>query len=527
MKAAADLFARLDDPTGPDAKIAALLGYFQTAPDGDKLWTVALLSGRTPKRIVTANQLRAWAIACAGLKDWLFEDSYRVVGDLSETIALVLPPPSRHENHSLTHWIKTIKRLSRMDEETRKSAILNIWDGMPAAERFWFIKLLTGGLRAGTSESLLIRALAQLTGQDEPAITYRLNGTWSPDTTTWHNLIEASDPQLALSHPYPFQPSQQVENIADLGNPAEWQATHAWGGARCQFILRGGSHALWSQDGALITDQVPELAPLRDFLPDGTVIEGALRAFAGDAPLGADAVHARITRKKITKAMRAETQLVLIANDLLEHDGSDLRQSTLDIRHKHLKNHLTSTPDQLPLRLSSAVEFASWSDLETQRQTARTAGADGLLLRHRDSPYLASKTMRWIWNAPPLTVDAVLIYAQAGPQSRANLFTEFTFAVWNGQTLTPFTRTSTGLTDADLAELSTWVRKNTQSKFGPVRQVTPTHVFEIAFDDIHASPRHKSGVALRFPRVLRWHKDKPVTEANTLDDLKDMRATYG
>ena len=529
MKAFASLFTQIDETTRTSVKTAALAEYLRTAPDMDKLWTIALFSGRRPKRTITAARLRVWAAERAGLPDWLFEESYSVVGDLAETISLVLPPPSKHEDHNLTHWINLIKDLSACDDVARKAGILAAWDSLAATERFLFTKLLTGGFRVGVSTKLMTRALAKATEQDEASLTHKLMGKWTPDTVTWESLIETEDPTADLSRPYPFYLAYGLDSIGDLGPPSDWNAERKWDGIRGQFILRSGEHHIWSRGEDLMTDRFPELAQLRDYLPDGTVIDGEILAFANEVPLSFNALQKRIGRKTVPKKLLTEAPVILMAYDLLEHAGRDIRNETFDTRRKLLEKITESAPRHAPLRLSVSVPFNSWETLSIERDRSRDLKAEGLMLKNKHSPYLSGRKRGdwWKWKIDPLTIDAVMIYAQSGSGRRANLFTDYTFAVWNGNELTPFAKAYSGLTDAEFGEITKWVRKNTLQKFGPVRQVPPTHVFEIAFEGIQASPRHKSGVALRFPRMLRWRKDKPASEANTLDDLNEMLATYG
>ena len=529
MKDFATLFTRIDESTKTTVKTAALADYFQTATPEDRLWTIALFTGRRPKRTITATRLREWAAEVAGLPDWLFEESYSIVGDLAETIALVLPPATKTEDQTLTHWIGYIKTLSTLEDDDRKAGILDAWNSLPNTERFLFTKLLTGGFRIGVSAKLITRALAQATGQDEPQLTHKLMGNWTPDTTTWDALIEADDPTADLSRPYPFYLAYQLDGFDDLGAPADWNAERKWDGIRGQLIIRGGKHHLWSRGEDLMTDRFPELAQLCDYLPGGTVIDGEVLAFTDERPLSFNALQKRIGRKTVPKKLLAEAPVILMAYDLLEHDGKDIRDMPLQERRESMQTIAAEVPDTAPLRLSASVPFKTWDDLSAARDQSRDLNAEGLMLKRRDSPYLSGRKRGdwWKWKIDPLTIDAVMIYAQAGHGRRANLFTDYTFAVRNGNDLVPFTKAYSGLTDKEFREITAWVRKNTLQRFGPVRQVPPEHVFEIAFEGIQASPRHKSGVALRFPRMLRWRRDKPVDEANTLDDLKEILATYG
>lgn len=529
MKRFAALFAALDQTTRTSLKVAALAEYFATAPDDDKLWTVALFSGRRPRRVITATVLRDWAAERAGLPLWLFEESYPIVGDLAETIALILPPPTATSDRTLSDWIATLGALSREDDAARKAGILAAWDSLETPERFLFTKLLTGGFRVGVSQKLMTRALAQATGRPEPELTHRLMGSWTPATTSWHALIEAEDPATDQSRPYPFYLAYQLETPEQLGAPAGWLAERKWDGIRGQLILRDGEHHLWSRGEELMTDRFPELARLRDYLPPGTVIDGEVLAFAHEAPLPFNALQKRIGRKTVPKALLREAPVVLMAYDLLEDAGRDIRDHPMEDRRARLAALAGAVPSEAPLRLSPLVPFDDWDALAAERARSRDLMAEGLMLKRRDSPYLSGRKKGdwWKWKVDPLTIDAVMIYAQQGAGRRATLFTDFTFAVRDGEDLVPFTKAYSGLTDAEFRKITAWVRRNTLQRFGPVRQVTPELVFEIAFEGIQASPRHKSGVALRFPRMARWREDKPPSEINTLDDLRALLETYG
>ena len=530
MKQFSELFTRVDQTTRTLPKVAALKRYFQEAPENDRLWCIAIFSGRRPKRTLTTPFLREWAAERAEIPLWLFEEAYPVVGDLAETIALVLPPPARHSDRSLTHWIDIIRTLPNMGEEARKAVVLDAWDQLGSIERFIFNKLLTGGWRVGISQKLMTRALAQATGQDEAVITHKLMGNWTPDTTTYHALIEADDPTADLSRPYPFYLAYQLEGGPEtLENPSDWRAERKWDGIRGQLIVRAGEHHLWSRGEDLMTDRFPEFSVTPDFLPDGTVIDGEVLAWADDTPLSFNALQKRIGRKTVPKKLLAEAPVILKSYDLLEFGGEDWRDRPFDERRSQLETLIAGLPPEVPVKLSPLVAFDDWDTLTAERERSRDLHAEGLMLKRGDSPYLSGRKKGdwWKWKVDPLVIDAVMIYAQAGHGRRANLFTDFTFAVWNGNDLVPFTKAYSGLTDAEFREITSWVRKNTQQRFGPVRQVTPHHVFEIAFEGIQESPRHKSGVALRFPRMSRWRKDKPLQEANTLDDLNAMLRTYG
>ncbi len=532
MREFAQLFQTVDQSTKTNTKVAALAAFFDHAPEADKLWTIALFSGRRPKRAVTTTRLREWAAEVSGVPLWLFEESYGIVGDLAETIALVLPPGTTQSDAGLSHWINALRDVAPTDDETRRRFVLDAWAQLSGTERFVFNKLITGGFRVGISQKLMTRALAKATGKPEAELAHRLMGAWHPDDTSWHDLIEAEDAGADASRPYPFYLAYGLEDTPDtLGDPMHWRAEWKWDGIRGQLIVRDGQHFVWSRGEELMTDRFPELARAVDFIPPGTVLDGELLVWqpGADHPESFNALQARIGRKTVPKKLLAEAPVVLHAYDVLECEGEDIRQMDFFARRELLEALCVDLPPDAPVKLSPQLKFTDWAELAHLRDTARDAQAEGLMLKRSHSPYLTGRKKGdwWKWKLDPLTIDAVMIYAQAGHGRRANLFTDFTFAVWNGNDLVPFTKAYSGLTDAEFREITAWVRKNTLQRFGPVRQVTPHHVFEIAFEGIQASTRHKSGVALRFPRMSRWRQDKPLQEANTLDDLKEMLRIYG
>ena len=529
MKRFATLFTALDQTTKTNAKVAALSAYFRDAPDDDRLWTIALLSGRRPKRGVNTTLLREWAAAKADIPLWLFEESYPIVGDLSETIALVLPPAENTSDKTLTEWLHIVRDLAQAPVEDKRRVVLDAWNSLPPIERFLFNKLITGGLRIGVSQKLMTRALAQATEIEEATLAHRIMGDWTPATTTFHDLILSENPEADASKPYPFYLAYQLENMEQLGDPQDWRAEFKWDGIRGQLVIRQGQHYLWSRGEELITDRFPEFAQAPDFIPGGTVIDGEILAWKDGVPMSFNALQKRIGRKTVPKKLLNEAPVILYAYDLLEWQGQDIRARPLAERRALLGALTEALPEHSPIKLSAAVPFDTWEDLAATRATSRDNQAEGIMLKRAASPYLSGRKKGdwWKWKVDPLTIDAVMIYAQAGHGRRANLFTDFTFAVWNGPDLVPFTKAYSGLTDAEFRKITAWVRKNTLQRFGPVRQVTPHHLFEIAFEGIQASPRHKSGVALRFPRMSRWRHDKPKEDANTLDDLKQMLETYG
>ena len=532
MRRFADLFTALDQTTKTSRKTEALAEYLRDAPDDDRLWTIALLSGRRPKRTVTATRLSEWAAEVAGLPMWLFGESYDKVGDLAETIHLVLPPPTAPRERGLSDWITDIRALSAADDAAKRKAVLAAWAALGGAERFAYNKLITGGFRVGVSQRLMTRALAQATGIAEAELAHRIMGDWSPETVTFRTLITAPDPEAALSRPYPFCLAHGIDDApAPLGDPAAWLAEWKWDGIRGQLILRSGQHHLWSRGEELMTDRFPEMAAARDFLPDGTVIDGEVLAWDAEAqaPMRFAQLQKRIGRKTVPRKLLVEAPAILLAYDLLEADGADMRAEPLADRRGRLEEMTAGLPRDAPVRLSPEVRFETWEGLGQIRSGARDMVAEGLMLKRRDSPYHVGRKRGdwWKWKLDPLTIDAVMVYAQAGHGRRANLYTDFTFAVWRGDELVPFTKAYSGLTDAEFRRITAWVRRNTLARYGPVRQVPPEQVFEIGFEGIQESARHKSGVALRFPRMLRWRHDKAVRDADSHAHLMGLLAAYG
>ncbi len=519
----ATLVTELDQTNSTLAKVEALCRFLSEASDPDKLWMMALFSHRRPRRGVSSTLLRTWAADRANLPDWLIEEAYHIVGDLAETLAFILPPASNPpQEQGLAPWMEQVKALASLDEPDKQASVLRAWDQLDKTTCFVYHKLITGGFRLGVSQQLLVQALARHTGLEPNAVAHRLMGDWSPDTTDFHSLLFADDQADNLSRPYPFFLAYPLDNEPDaLGNPAEWQAEWKWDGIRSQYIRRGGQGFLWSRGEELITDRFPELQPLQKALPDGTVIDGELLPFRDGQPLPFSLLQTRIGRKTLSKKQLKEAPCLILAYDLLEWRGEDIRQKPLSERRELLAALVAATGLPDCLRLSETVRADSWQDLARARLAARDQQAEGLMLKRLDSAYETGRRRGdwWKWKVDPLSIDAVMIYAQRGHGRRANLYTDYTFAVWHEGQLVPFAKAYSGLTDAEIVQVDAWVKQHTLDRFGPVRAVEPQLVFEIGFEGINRSPRHKSGVALRFPRILRWRQDKPAAEADQLSAL--------
>jgi len=529
MKDFVQLFEQLDQTTKTNKKVAALKSYFDAADDMDKLWTIAILSHRRPKRSVRTALLREWASEAANLPLWLFEESYHIVGDLAETIALIHPNLESKNDKSLSEWVQFIIDLKPLSDEEQKEKVLWVWNNLNEKERFVFNKLLTGGWRVGLSQKLMTRALAQHAEVEENSLTHRLMGNWRAETTTYHELIESSDPADQYSKPYPFYLAYALEGEPqNLGDVSEWQAEWKWDGIRGQIIIRNNELFVWSRGEELMTGEFPEFQELVEALPNGTVLDGEIIPFKDGKPLNFATMQTRISRKNVSKAILKSAPIVMIVYDILEFEGKDLRETPMKERRQVLER-MVKKQKSGTLMLSKVLELDSWNKLIEVRTTSRENNAEGLMLKRKDSTYKIGRKKGdwWKWKVDPLTIDAVMIYAMRGHGRRANLYTDYTFAVWDGEKLVPFAKAYSGLTDKEIKRVDAFVKKNTVDKFGPVRSVSPELVFEVAFEGIAKSSRHKSGVALRFPRIHRWREDKPAAEANTKEDLMRMLDDFG
>jgi len=530
MRAFAELFANLDQTNKTNSKVALLKAYFQEAADADRLWVLAFFSHKRPKRQINMQKVKAWAAEQAQIPEWLFAESYNLVGDLAETIALLLPKPTQAHDQSLSEWVQFIKKLGGLPEEEQKAQVLHAWDCLNEKERFIFIKLLTGGFRVGISQNLVVRALAEAFGQDKAVVAHRVMGNWQPENTDFHTLVLEESPNEDLSKPYPFCLAHQLEGGPEaLGMPEAWAAEWKWDGIRGQAIVRKDTLSVWSRGEELVTDKFPEFKDFAEILPNGTALDGEILCFAHGQPLPFGELQTRIGRKNVTKSVLKKAPVAFMAYDLLEHEGKDQRKQPYAHRRQLLESLFEQIGQHDRLVCSPLVKFSDWDALTEARKRSREHAAEGLMLKRKDSPYHVGRKRGdwWKWKVDPLTIDGVLLYAQKGHGRRAGLFTDYTFGVWNEGELVVFTKAYSGLTDKEFREVDAFIKKNTREKFGPVRTVTPELVFELAFEGIRASSRHKSGVALRFPRISRWRRDKKPQDADTLQHLHELLSLFG
>ena len=529
MKQFASLVKVLGSSTKTNDKLQALSDYFVSAGDKDKVWVIAIFSGRRPRRSVNSRLLSEWCMEITGIPAWLFGESYSTVGDLAETIALLLPEQnsSIQGEEPLHYYIEQLMQLEKATEADKKRFITNSWMNMDRDERFVFNKLITGAFRIGVSQKTMVNALSKTVQLEANTIAHRISGNWDPVTTGFEDLLSADT--VDHSRPYPFYLAYAIENdIVEIGEPSEWQAEWKWDGIRGQIIHRHDQLFVWSRGEELMTDKFPEFHVLNDRLPNGTVLDGEIMPFADNKALPFSVLQTRIGRKNITKKHLQDAPVAFIAYDLLESGGKDIRDLSL-IERRSLLEEIVSRVDLPVLHTSPVVSFFTWPDLAAARTGARDINSEGIMLKRKNSAYGVGRKRGdwWKWKIDPLVIDAVMIYAQKGSGRRSNLYTDYTFAVRDGEKLVSFTKAYSGLTDAEFAQIDNFVKRNSLEKFGPVRTVKPELVFEIAFEGIAASNRHKSGVALRFPRMSRWRRDKRADEINTLDDLKKMLEIYG
>ncbi len=555
MQRFTQLFLDIDATTSTNEKVRSLQAYFQTADSADKVWALYLLLGKTRRRTVTSRVLRDVFLQISDIPEWLFKDCYAQVGDSAEVIALLLrdvdlsgcrgkrsfaqPQTNGNDQSNPAHAFSSIPLHQWMEEvipmvkavetdEERRDLIVSWWAALNNTEIFVLNKILTGAFRVGASAKLVIKGLAAATGVTEPVLAHRLMGDFTPTVEFYDNLTNEEATQNAPSQPYPFFLATSLDEEKFKSEDfSRWQAEWKWDGIRAQVIKRADQVFIWSRGEDLVTPQFPEIEAMMADFPNGVVMDGEILCWQEGRPLSFNHLQKRLGRKKVSKKVMADSPVHFIAYDLLESDGVDLRQKSWSDRTHHLTTLLQvhTAPN---LHQSAPLSFNSFEELAALRARARDHGAEGLVVKAIASPYLVGRKRGhwWKYKVDPMSLDAVLIYAQAGSGKRANLFTDYTFALWQGETLVPFAKAYSGLDNAEIDVLDKWIRRHTTERFGPVRSVEPLHVFEIGFEGIAESTRHKSGISVRFPRILRWRKDKPAAEADTLTAAQALLSAY-
>lgn len=525
MKHFVKLYTTLDESKRVRDKRAALVHYFEAASEEDRVWAIALFTHRRPRGLVPIRKLQQWAAERAGLPEWLWEESYQTVGDLAETIARVLPPPGPVRKEQTLHaWMAFLKSLSTEEEQVRKARIEDAWRQLEPEACFLFNKLLTGGFRLGVAQGLLTQALAQVTGFSAHEMAHRLMGSWDPATRPWSDFVRSGSEADRGSGPVPFCLASPLDqDLNALGDLASWQVEYKWDGIRAQLVLHEGRTDIWSRGEELMNHVFPELAELAAALPEGTILDGEILGWQEDRPTPFHNLQQRLGRKRISKALCARLPVCFMSYDLLRCGKEDWRARPLEERRERLESLLRDVAHEA-IKISPLVTAGQWPELTEIQASSRALGVEGLMLKHRQSLYVGGRKRGdwWKWKVAPYTVDAVLVYAQAGHGRRATLFTDYTFALWEGDQLVPFAKAYSGLTDAEMKEVDRYIKAHTEERFGPVRRVTPGLVFELAFEGLQLSGRHKSGIAVRFPRIMRWRRDKLVAEADHLAQLRAL-----
>ena len=525
MKHFSDLISAIEITNKTNAKIDALVDYFKIAFDKDKLWLITLFTGKRPPRPVKTALMRQWCMEITGNPEWLFLESYSNVGDLAETIALMLPEPTHQMDKSLDEWMNDLKKLTSKSDSEKKEFVLNAWSGLQMQERFIFNKLIGGSFRIGVSKKTLVNALAKYSGIDANQLMHSIIGNWNIDSISFDDLLQGEHINYDNSKPYPFCLAYSLEKeLHELGKPEEWQVEYKWDGIRGQIVKRNGEIFIWSRGEELVTLQFPEIIAAMEVFEDDFVIDGEILALKDNAVLLFNDLQKRLNRKTIGKALLEEVPIGFYVYDLLEWNGEDVRQKPLSYRRQLLEVLFASEMRHPNTMLSEIIKFEEWETLKKIRQKSREYNSEGLMLKHKASPYHTGRKKGdwWKWKVDPLTIDAVMIYAQKGSGRRSSQYTDYTFAVKKDDGLVTVAKAYSGLTDKEISEITRFVNKHAIEKFGPVRTVKPELVFEIAFEGIALSNRHKSGVALRFPRISRWRRDKPVEEIDTIEDVKKL-----
>ena len=525
MKRFTQLFCELDRTTRTNEKVEALERYFREAPPQDAVWGLQFLSGRKIPRAISSTLMRDWGAEEAKIPVWLLDECFDAVGDLAETLALVQPDKATSTKVSLYDLVTNyLLPLGAAHVSEKREILLSAWRMLNSQERLVWNKLITGSFRVGVARTLVIRALARVAGIPQPVMAHRVLGNWSPTAEDFSRILSGEVPESEPAKPYPFfLASPLQENPETLGDVKEWLGEWKWDGIRAQLIRREGKVFLWSRGDEMITHSFPEISESAKILPEGVVLDGEILAWENDKPLPFSVLQKRLNRKSTDYFVRNESPVVFLAYDLLEHGGEDIRELPLHERRQRLET-LISSASRLPLRVSPLIKCQSWEGMRKLKEQSREREVEGIMLKRLTSRYQVGRTRGdwWKWKIDPYFIDCVLIYAQRGSGRRASLYTDYTFGVWDNGQLTPFAKAYSGLTDEEIKEVDKFVRTHSIEKHGPVRVVEPRLVFELAFEAIQPSSRHRSGVAVRFPRMNRWRKDKKPEEADTIETVRGL-----
>jgi DNA ligase 1 len=536
VKRFSQLFQKLDQTMRSSEKLEAMKEYFQTAPRADSAWVVYIFSGRKIGRTVSSTQLRQWAIEASGYEPWLLDECFHLVGDLSETLSLIVPGVNSGDSALPLHEVieERLRPLGQLPQEKQRELVLRTWGELNTEERLAFHKLLSGNFRVGVSRQMMIRALGEATGKNAAVIAHQLAGKWEPTEAAMDAIFDphADEGRTAAGLPYPFMLAHALnEPLDSLGAVGDWLVDWKWDGIRAQVIRRAERTTIWSRGDELVVNAFPEIVQGAHSLPVDTVLDGEILAWniEGKRPEPFTRLQRRLNRLQVEPSFWPEIPVSFIAFDLLEAGGKDLRQEPLAVRREMLERIFADAGVRFPLQISEAIQCDAWEAVQDLIATARERGVEGVMLKRRSSTYEAGRPTGFWWKqkVDPYTVDTVMIAAEPGRGWRAGLLTDYTFGAWHEGSLVPVARAYSGFTNEEIAEVDRFARKHTISKHGPVHVLEPLLVCELGFEAIQKSTRHKSGVALRFPRILRMRKDKTPAEADHLESLRELLRSTG
>ena len=551
-----NLINNLEQCNSTKKKINLISVFIKDIDPRDGSWILLLLMSSRQKRVITGRRLKDILQASFRMPSWLIDDCFAQVGDSAETISLLWPQLKSEltdaniecsevynklfnepkESKPLHWWMETLlPAIKDATETTQNRLILKLWSDIADQDHYLTNKLITGGFRNGVSKGLVVKSIAKAYKLDESTVLERLmkpieiNNIWFQELT--HPVSINRTDRGAIPYPFYLASPVEIEKIKETP-PADWRLEYKWDGIRGQLIKRDTGAYLWSRGEELVNHVFPEIIEMAENLPDGTVLDGEILCWQKDVrkPMAFASLQRRLGRKTVNKKLLKECPTVFLAYDILEHKSIDIRAYNLRDRLKLLES-VQLNYNHPCLVIDNEKEFAEWEELIQLRDRARLEGAEGLMIKKISSHYLSGRKRGYWWKYKhdPMTLDAVLIYAQAGTGKRANLFTDYTFALWDNSNknskdrkLVTFAKAYSGLNNSELMELDKWIRTHTIERYGPTRVVEQKQIFEIAFEGVMESKRHKCGLAVRFPRIHRWRIDKPVMEADCIEQAQAL-----
>jgi len=499
-------------------KISLLSDYFNEESPENMPMALHFLMGENMGRFCSGRQLREWAAQLLGLPDWLVDESYEALGDNSETISLLFPNKPSSLAHDLKAVCERIQQLKSEPIDVKKDWIIDVWSKSSRDDIYTFNKLLGGGIRIGASKKNVLKALSRTVHLDVDILEQRLLGTWEPTKIAYDALVNPDDIAGKGTCPYPFFLASPIQDVdATLMPFSDWQIEPKWDGIRAQLVHRQEGTQLWSRGNDLISDQFPDILDSASELPYG-VYDGEVLAWGADGPQPFADLQKRLNRKKVTRQLLASIPCIMMLYDCLEFEGVDVREQALHERCKKIRDL------RPPFYTSNPLTLNGVSALNDYVKNARNNRVEGVIIKRLSSAYKSGRVRGdwWKLKVDPLLLDVVIMYAQKGKGIRSGLFTDYTFGVWDNNQLVPIGKAYSGLTNDEIKQVHQILNNHLTDRFGPVRGVSPCVVLEVAFDSIQESPRHKSGLALRFPRINRLRLDKPVEEANSLEDARAL-----